>query len=108
MGRNCKSRWLDFLIEEMQSSNAEFRFEAARSSGEIENEDAVPGLLELLDDEDQEVQDAAIMALGKIGGIGAKQALQKLSKSPDARIKEAALSALTELEICQDPPSSSF
>ncbi len=108
MGRNCKSRWLDFLIEEMQSSNAEFRFEAARSSGEIENEDAVPGLLKLLDDEDKEVQDAAIMALGKIGGTEAKQALQKLSKSHDARIREAALSALTELEICQDLPSSSF
>lgn len=108
MGRNCQSRWLNFLLAELQSSDSEIRFEAARSSGEIGEEEAVPGLLILLDDDDHEVQEAAIMALGKIGGQEARQALQQLSKSHDSRIKEAVKSALTELETCEDPLSSNF
>jgi len=108
MGRNCQSRWLNFLIDELQSSDSEIRFEAARSSGEIGEEEAVPGLLKLLNDTDHEVQEASIMALGKIGGQEARQALQQLSKSHDPRIKEAVKSALTELETCQDPLSSNF
>lgn len=108
MGRNCQSRWLNFLIDELQNSDSEIRFEAARASGEIGEEEAVPGLLMLLDDNDHEVQEAAIMALGKIGGQEARQALQQLSKSQDTRIKEAVKSALTELETCEDPLSSNF
>ena len=108
MGRNCQSRWVDFTIAEMQSSDSEIRFEAARACGEIGEEEAVPGLLTLLEDNDHEVQEASIMALGKIGGREARQALQHLSKSHDTRIKEAAKSALTELETCEDPLSSNF
>ncbi|MGD0354377.1 MAG: HEAT repeat domain-containing protein [Dehalococcoidia bacterium] len=108
MGLNCSSRWLDVLIEEMQSKTPEFRYEAAKASGEIEDEQAVPYLLNLLNDDDREVQDAAIMSLGKIGGKEAKQALQRLSKSKDARIKDAANAALTELSACEDPLSLNF
>jgi len=107
MGRNCDPRWLDFLAEELQSSSALFRFEAARACGEMEDEDTVPGLLNLLNDPDPEVQEAAIAALGKTGGRQAKIALKNLTTSTENRIKEAALSALTELEICQDPLSFS-
>ncbi|MGA2158073.1 MAG: HEAT repeat domain-containing protein [Dehalococcoidia bacterium] len=108
MGLNCNPRWLDFLIDEMQSKTPEFRYEAAKASGEIEDEQAVPYLLKLLNDNDPEVQDASIMSLGKIGGIEAKQALQKLSKSKETRIKEAANAALTELSSCEDPLSLNF
>lgn len=108
MGRNCQSRWLDFTVAEMANSDSEIRFEAARACGEIGGDEAVPGLLALLEDSDHEVQEASIMALGKIGGQEARLALQQLSKSPDTRIKEAAKSALTELETCEDPLSSNF
>ncbi|MFA5400231.1 MAG: HEAT repeat domain-containing protein [Dehalococcoidia bacterium] len=107
MGRNCDTRWLDYLNKELQDSNARFRCEAARACGDIEEEDTVPGLLNLLNDVDHDVQEAAIAALGKIGGQKARDALSKLKTSPENRIKEAAMSALTELEICQDPLSSS-
>lgn len=108
MGRNCNSRWLDFLIDEMQSSRAEFRFEAARASGEIEDEEAVPSLLKLINDSDMEVREAAITALGKIGGTDAKQALQQLKNSTDPGIKSAATAALSELQACEDPLSLNF
>jgi HEAT repeat protein len=60
-----------------------------------------------LNDDDHEAQEAAIAALGRIGGQEARNALDGLRASHENRIKEAALSALTELEICQDPTSSS-
>ena len=108
MGFNCNPRWLSLLIDEMQSENAEFRFEAARASGEIADEEAVPHLIRLVDDKDPEVQNAAIMSLGKIGGTEAKRTLQKLSKSADIRIKNAAKAALIELSACEDPISLNF
>jgi HEAT repeat protein len=108
MGFNCSQRWLSLLIDEMQSERAEFRFEAARASGEISDEGAVPHLVRLVEDNDHEVQDAAIMSLGKIGGAEAKRTLQKLSKSADMRIKNAAKAALIELSSCEDPISLNF
>jgi HEAT repeat protein len=108
MGLNCNDRWLRFLADEMQSETSEFRYEAARAAGEIGDEEAVPHLIKLVDDNDPEVQDAAIGALGKIGGKEAKQTLQKLGKSSNARVKGAAQAALTELLACEDPLSLSF
>jgi HEAT repeat protein len=108
MGRNCNPRWLRFVIDEMQNSDSEIRFEAARASGELEDEEAISPLLRLLNDEDAEVQEAAITALGKIGGQDAKKALQQLIHSADPRIKSAAGSALAELQSCEDPLSLNF
>ncbi len=108
MGLNCDSRWLSFLISEMQNSLAEIRYEAAQASGQVGDEEAVPYLLKLLEDEDPEVQEAAIASLGKIGGKQAKQTLQKLARDPNNRIKEAAKTALTELSACEDPLSLNF
>ena len=108
MGRNCNRRWLGFILREMQSTRAEFRFSAALASGEIEDEEAVPALLRLLNDDDSEVRQAAIAALGKIGGKDAKQALKQLKTSPDPVIKKAAAAALAELQMCEDPLSLNF
>jgi HEAT repeat protein len=108
MGANCDTRWLEFLIAEMQSEIAELRYEAARSSGGIADEEAVPYLIKLVEDIDPEVQDAAINSLGQIGGQEAKKLLQKLSRSTNARIKDTAKAALSELESCEDPLSLNF
>lgn len=105
MGRNCDTRWLSILIDEMQSSVAEFRYEAAQASGEIADEEAVPFLIPLLQDKDAQVQEAAIQSLGKIGGQQAKKALQGLAHAKDARVREAARDALAELLTCEDPLS---
>jgi len=108
MGRNCDHRWLEFLMDEMQSGNAQLRYEAAQAIGELEDEEVVPYLLKLLNDEDQEVQEAAIRSLGQIGGRDARQALNRLIKSSDTRIKDAAKSALAELLSCEDQLSLNF
>jgi HEAT repeat protein len=108
MGRNCKTRWISFLIDELQSTIPEFRYEAARASGEIEDEEAVPYLVNLVEDEDREVQEAAIGALGKIGGSEAKHCLQELSEHTDPGIRESAAAALAGLTSCEDPLSLNF
>jgi HEAT repeat protein len=103
MGRNCDSAWLAILMTELNSNEAEIRYEAANACGELGAEEAVPHLLKLIKDEDCQVQEAAIKALGQIGGEQAKQALNKLAKNPQPRIREAAKSALEEIQFCEDP-----
>ena len=108
MGRNCDSLWLTILLAELNSEEAEIRYEAAGACGEFGASEAVPYLIRLIEDKDAQVQEAAIKALGEIGGEEAKQALRKLIKNPQPRIRQAAESALKELEFCEDPLSSNL
>ncbi|MBC8275811.1 MAG: HEAT repeat domain-containing protein [Chloroflexi bacterium] len=103
MGRNCDFAWLTTLVTELNSNEAEIRYEAANACGELGAEEAVPHLLKLIKDEDRQVQEAAIEALGQIGGEQATQALNKLVKNPQPRISQAAKSALEEIHFCEDP-----
>lgn len=105
MGRNCDPAWLPILLTELNSTEAEIRYQAATACGELGDEKAVPYLLELLDDDDKQVQEAAIKALGQIGGEQAKQALKRLGKNRQPKIREAAKSALKEILFCEDPLS---
>jgi len=74
------------------------RYEAAGACGEICDEEAVPQLIKLTQDQDPEVQQTAIIALGKIGGIKAKTHLLKCVKSPDDNVAEAAETALKQID----------
>ena len=105
MGHNCDSAWLNTLLAELNSDEAEIRYEAANACGKLSSEEAVPHLIKLTEDEDNQVQEASINALGKIGGEQAKQALSKLAKNRQPRIREAAKSALKEVYFCEDPLS---
>ena len=105
MGRNCDPGWLTILLTELNSDQAEIRYEAANACGELGDEEAVPHLLRLIKDEDNQVQESAIKALGEIGGEQAKQALKKLVKDPQPRIRQATKSALEDMQFCEDPLS---
>ncbi len=103
MGRNSSDRWLSTVLGEMQDDDAEVRFEAARASGEIGDEQAVTQLLDLTDDEDAEVQMAAIGALGQIGGKVAVGALRRLLRQNDPVLSEAVEEALSQAMITDNP-----
>jgi len=103
MGRTCEQRWLDIVLREMESDNAELRFEAARAAGEIHAPRALVPLIGLLDDEDVEVRLAAIGALGEIGGDLANKALQRCAKGKDQAMRAAAIEALGENDLGSDP-----
>ena len=93
MGRNCDLAWLPTLLAELNSEEAEIRYEAASATGELGAEEAVPLLIEMTENEDQQIQEAAIKALGEICSEPAKQALDKLTKNPQPSIRDAAKSA---------------
>jgi hypothetical protein len=83
MGRTCDDRWSDLVIHELDSDDAEMRYEAARAAGELELEEAVPHLSRLAFDRDVEIKDVAIWSLGAIGGKEAVRVLNLLAR--DAR-----------------------
>jgi HEAT repeat protein len=99
MGRSADRSWGATVIGELDSTNPEMRFEAARACGELELREAVSSLIALIGDNDREVQQAAISALGKIGGSEARQALRLCCESEDEAIAEAGDEALGELEL---------
>jgi HEAT repeat protein len=96
MGRTLDKRWLDILVRELESEDAEMRYEAARASGAIGEVGAIPGLAAAALDEDAEVRQEAIMALGRIGGPGAERVLRRLAESAPAPDQEAIAEALGE------------
>ncbi len=103
MGRNLNRRWLPDVLAELESDDPEFRFEAARASGEFGDSSAVDPLLTLIDDEDREVQFAAIGALGQIGGQRCVNVLRRLAESDDMVVREAADEALIHALDEPDP-----
>ena len=103
MGRNCDLAWLPTLLVELNSEEAEIRYEAAVACGELGAEEAVPHLIGMTSSDDQQVQEAGIKALGEIGSEQAKQALRKLTKNTQPGIRDAAKSALKEIQHCENP-----
>ena len=96
MGRSQDAYWLDLLLGELGSAEAELRFESARACGQLGNEDAVPELGALADDEDQEVRHAAFAALGQIGGRGAIRLLGQFRDAAEVAGEEADVALLTD------------
>ena len=99
MGRNLDPRWSDTLLQELEGSDPEMRYEAVRACGELELRRAVPALIVLAKGPDREVQEMALWALGQIGGEKARRALMAFCQSEDEVLAEAAEEALSELEF---------
>ena len=98
MGRSCDLSWLSILLDELTNTDDEIRYEAVGACGELEEEEAVPHLIRLIDDQDRDVQLATIQTLGKIGGTRAKECLQQCLGDPSEAIHQAAEQALMVLE----------
>jgi HEAT repeat protein len=97
MGRTADRHWARMVMDELASSEAPMRYEAAASAGELRLKAAVRPLIRLLDDADGNVREAAVTALGKIGGGLARRALEFVVQSDDEPLAEAAEEALQEL-----------
>ncbi len=99
MGRSADSYWSDLVINELESSRPEMRYEAAVASGELELVTATPLLANLVNDPDREVLEAAIWALGQIGGNEARRILYDCYREDDEFLCEAVEEALEQLEF---------
>jgi len=105
MGKNCDPSWLPVVLKELNNPEAEVRYEAAGACRELEDEAAVPGLIELIDDFDPDVQMAAIQALGEIGNTEAKESLSQCLESEDEVVREMAEQVVKEMQSKEDPLS---
>jgi HEAT repeat protein len=103
MGKSCNTSWMPILIKELNSTDAEIRYEAAGACGELGEEEAASYLCELVNDPDIDVRLAAVQALGKIGGPEAKGCLEKCLNHSDEAIQGAAKEALSQMEAEEDP-----
>lgn len=103
MGKTCDAGWLESLLKETDSADAETRYEACQALGEIGETEPVPYLARHIKDPDTEVRLAAIAALGKIGGEEAKLFLKSCLNLESDAAKDAAKAALDELESDEDP-----
>ena len=90
------------LVGALQSNKAR-RAAAAFAAGEIEDEDAVPSLRDLLEDESLDVVLTAVAALGEIGGPLALEALAAASTHPEAEVRDAARAVSERTAILADP-----
>jgi hypothetical protein len=96
MGRTCDRRWQQIILDELESSSAAMRYEAALASGNLTLREAVPTLTTLLDDADPQIRDAAIWSLGQVGGDQAKLSLLAALDDADEDTAVAIEEALAE------------
>jgi HEAT repeat protein len=103
MGRSIDERWVDDVISMLDSKFPILRTEAARAAGELEIGDAVPRLMELLDDSDEAVRRATIWSLSQIGGEGVREAIEDLlGETDDYEEVDLLENALDNLAFTED------
>ena len=108
MGRTGEALWLSRLVKETKNPSPPLRYEAANACGELEEEDAIPHLIPLTQDDDLQVQLSAVRAIGAIGGPMAKKALRRCIKQGDAAIADAALECLETVDALENAFSFNF
>jgi HEAT repeat protein len=99
MGRSQNRNYRDLIRGELQSVSPAVRREAARTSGELEDDDAINDLGQLLDDPDESVRFAALDALAMIGGKDARKMIEATAASDDEAMAEHAEAALDEFDF---------
>jgi HEAT repeat protein len=103
MGHSADERWEPQVLAMLENSLPSIRLEAARAAGELEIHQAVPELLDLLDDPDQDVHDAAVWSLSQIGGEGVRETLEQMYEETDDDDEADYLSeALDNLAFTED------
>ena len=108
MADSADDAWLDYIFEQVESEDPEFRFEAAVACGSIGSTDAVEPIARLLADDDPSVVTAAIEALGEIGGSAALEELRAFAphvpEGTEETVREA-MAAASELAAFEDDDS---
>lgn len=103
MGRSAHEGWAPLVMEMLENDESELRFESARAAGELEISEAVPRLVDLLNDEDEDVRSAAIWSLSQIGGEGVRDILESMyEETEDDEEAELIESALDNLAFTED------
>jgi HEAT repeat protein len=103
MARSANERWRPQVMEKLESDFPIIRCEAARAAGELEIREAIPYLLDLLDDPDEDIRLASIWALSQIGGEGVHERMeQMLDEAETSEHQDYLELALDNLEFNEE------
>jgi HEAT repeat protein len=102
MGRSYDHQYSEMVMDKLGHTSPKVRLEAVRACGELTLEDAVPVILDLLNDL-PEIRGAAIWALSQIGGEDAGPAIHELLEE-EVSVEEEELiqQALERLDFLED------
>ncbi len=102
MGRSFDHEYSDLVCKKLQDTSPKVRLEAVRACGELTIEDAVPVILDLLNDL-PEIRGSAIWALSQIGGEDAGPAIHDLlDEDVTSEEEEIIQQALERLDFLED------
>ena len=103
MGRSANENWREHVLSKILNPHPSIRMEAARAAGELELSEAIPNLLELLDDDNVDVRGAAIWSLSQIDGPGIRNILEKMhEQTDDEEEAEFLVTALDNLDFTEE------
>jgi HEAT repeat protein len=103
MARSAKMKWQEHVMEMLDNIHPALRCEAAFAAGELEIPEAVPQLIELLDDPDQNTRHNSIWALSQIATEGIEDILHQLhAETEDEHEADFIQDALENLEFNQE------
>jgi HEAT repeat protein len=105
MGRSHDERWNENVLSMLLDEDPLIKFAAVEAAGQLIIEDAVPILLQILDDEEEDdgVATAAIWALSQIGGDDARTYLVALiDQTEDEELVEFLEDALENLNFTEE------
>lgn len=92
MGHSCDAqRWGTTILEMLEHTDVDMRRQAAKASGELQLDEAVPALLRILEEDEREGQEIAIWSLGEIGGKEAMRVLESISEMAEELGDDALL-----------------
>lgn len=102
MGRSYDHDYSDMVVDKLGHTSPKIRLEAVRACGELTIEEAVPVVLDLLNDL-PEIRGAAIWALSQIGGEDVGPALRDLLEEEITTEEEELVhQALERLDFLED------
>ncbi|HUT20403.1 MAG TPA: HEAT repeat domain-containing protein [Anaerolineae bacterium] len=101
MGRSSDQDWSEVVLAELETDDAEMRYEAARACGELRLIEATQQLSRLVADADTEVKLAAVWSLGQISTPEAQRVLEICYEQGDEALQDAAEEALDEMDFVQ-------
>lgn len=102
MGRSYDYDFSDLVVEKLQHTSPKIRLEAVRACGELAIEEAIPIILDLLNDL-PDIRGAAIWTLSQIGGEEVGPAIRALLEDEiTAEEEELIQQALERLDFLED------